>query len=144
MSVQNVPGAGTTPGTDETSGGGRRRARLILGAVVGAALMAGGVQAVQAASAATTESCQASFYDATGRITASGEPFNRNALTAAHKAPVPFGTRLRVSGNGHSVVVRINDRGPFVPGRCIDLTPAAFQRLAPLGAGVIHVRVTPA
>jgi rare lipoprotein A len=42
------------------------------------------------------------------------------------------------------VVVRINDRGPFVPGRCIDLTPAAFKRLAPLSAGVIHVQVSPA
>ena len=145
MSIQNVPGTRTTPRTGGIPGSTRRWSRHVLGALAGAALVAGGVHGAQAASArGTTESCQASFYDATGSVTASGERFNRNALTAAHKAPVPFGTRLRVSGNGHSVVVRINDRGPFVPGRCIDLTPAAFKRLAPLSAGVIHVQVSPA
>jgi rare lipoprotein A len=143
MSVQSVQGAGTTPRTRDTTGGRRRWSRRVLGALAGAALVAGGFHEAQAASArGTTESCQASFY--TGTVTASGERFDPNALTAAHKAPVPFGTRLRVSGNGHSVVVRVNDRGPFVPGRCIDLTPAAFKRLAPLSTGVLHVRVTPA
>jgi rare lipoprotein A len=65
-----------------------------------------------------------------GRRTASGETFNQNALTAAHKS-LPFGTRVRVVNQqtGGSVVVRINDRGPFVRGRVIDLTPAGARAL---------------
>lgn len=72
-----------------------------------------------------------------GRRTASGETFDMNALTAAHKT-LPFGTRVRVQNpaNGQSVVVRINDRGPFTPGRVIDLSRAAAERIGLLRVGV--------
>lgn len=70
----------------------------------------------------------ASIY--TDRRTASGERFSASALTAAHKT-LPLGSRARVThmGNGRSVIVRINDRGPYIKGRVIDLTPAAAARL---------------
>jgi rare lipoprotein A len=82
-------------------------------------------------------SCGVSFYS-DPQPTASGEPFNPNALTAAHKT-LPFNTRVRVTNpaNGKSVVVRINDRGPYVGSRCLDLSRAAFAAIAPLGQGVI-------
>jgi rare lipoprotein A len=77
-----------------------------------------------------------------GRPTASGEPFDKNALTAAHRT-LPFGTRLRVTypATGRSVVVRVNDRGPFVPGRDLDLSQAAAERLGLIRAGVARVLV---
>ena len=62
------------------------------------------------------------------KITASGERFNPNALTAAHKT-LPFGTRVRVTYKGRSVVVRINDRGPFIRGRHLDLSRAAARKI---------------
>jgi rare lipoprotein A len=78
-----------------------------------------------------------------GRRTASGERVNAGALTAAHKS-LPFGTMVRVTNkrNNQSVVVRINDRGPFVRGRVIDLTPAGaraigFSGLAPVSLAVL-------
>jgi rare lipoprotein A len=72
----------------------------------------------------------ASVYAYSGGRTASGERASPGALTAAHPT-LPFGTRVRVTNrnNGRSVVVRINDRGPFVRGRIIDLTPAAARAL---------------
>lgn len=87
----------------------------------------------------STGSCQASYYG-TGQTTANGEPFDPKAYTAANKT-LPFNTRVRVTNtaNGKSVTVRINDRGPFVAGRCLDLTPAAFQVIASLGSGVVSV-----
>lgn len=74
--------------------------------------------------------CEASFYN-TGAITANGEPFDTSKLTAAHKT-LPFNTMVRVTNkaNDKSVVVRINDRGPYIAGRCIDLTPPGMQRIA--------------
>ena len=77
-----------------------------------------------------------------GRKTASGARFNMNALTAAHRS-LPFGTRVRVTNvkNGRSVVVTINDRGPFTRGRIIDLSKAAAGRLGILKQGVAKVRV---
>ncbi|GAA3742981.1 hypothetical protein GCM10022225_28190 [Plantactinospora mayteni] len=87
-----------------------------------------------------TGSCGASYYDE-GQVTANGEAFDPNALTAAHKT-LPFDTRVRVTNpdNGRSVVVRINDRGPFIEGRCIDLSRAAFEAIAALSLGEIDVR----
>ena len=84
--------------------------------------------------------CGASFYG-TGTRTANGEAFDPSAYTAANKT-LPFNTRVRVTNqaNGKSVVVRVNDRGPFVSGRCFDLTTAAFQAISSLGAGVITVK----
>jgi rare lipoprotein A len=73
-----------------------------------------------------------------GQITASGERFNTYAMTAAHRS-LPFGTRVRVTHGGRSVVVRINDRGPFVAGRELDLSYAAFNALASPGRGHINM-----
>ncbi|WBC03157.1 septal ring lytic transglycosylase RlpA family protein [Micromonospora sp. WMMA1976] len=85
-------------------------------------------------------SCGASFY-AEGQMTANGESFNPNALTAAHKT-LPFNTKVRVTNpaNGKSVVVRINDRGPFIDGRCLDLSRAAFATIAATSLGHVNVR----
>lgn len=88
------------------------------------------------------QSGRASWYSMTSR-TASGERCNPNALTAAHRS-LPFGTRVKVENvrNGRSVVVRINDRGPYSGGRIIDVTRAAARRLGILGSGTGHVRLT--
>ena len=72
-----------------------------------------------------------------GGRTASGEPMNCSAMTAAHKT-LPFGTNVTVtSGSGKSVTVRINDRGPYVSGRIIDLTPAASRAINLNGLGTV-------
>ncbi len=78
-----------------------------------------------------------------GRRTASGEPFDQNALTAAHRT-YPFGTQLRVHNleNGKTVDVRINDRGPHISGRIIDLTHRAAQAIGVLQQGVVTVRLS--
>ncbi|MEV0004240.1 septal ring lytic transglycosylase RlpA family protein [Micromonospora sp. NPDC050980] len=85
-------------------------------------------------------SCGASFYDE-GQMTANGETFDPDALTAAHKT-LPFDTKVRVTNpaNGKSVVVRINDRGPYIDGRCLDLSRAAFAAIASTGLGEVSVR----
>lgn len=77
-----------------------------------------------------------------GNRSASGERYNQNALTAAHRS-LPFGTRVRVTNlnTGVSVVVRINDRGPFVRGRIIDLSAAAARMLGMMGSGVAPVSI---
>ena len=78
-----------------------------------------------------------------GRRTANGEVFNQHALTAAHPS-LSFGTRVRVTNlnNGRSVVVRINDRGPYSGGRVIDLSTAAARSLNMIRSGVARVKVT--
>ncbi len=88
----------------------------------------------------STGSCQAAYYGH-AQATASGETFDPTALTAAHKT-LPFNTMVRVTNvaNGTSVVVRINDRGPYVSGRCLDLSTAAFGSIAKLSAGVAQVK----
>ena len=77
-----------------------------------------------------------------GRTTANGETFNQDALTAAHKT-LPFGTQVRVTyeRTGESVVVRINDRGPYAHGRVIDLSRGAAEEIGLLDSGVGEVRV---
>jgi rare lipoprotein A len=92
-------------------------------------------------SVVSSETCQASFYTDEGSRTANGEIFHVNDFTAAHKT-LAFNTRVRVTNtkNGKSVVVRINDRGPFVAGRCLDLTPAAFNTISNQSAGVATVK----
>ncbi len=78
----------------------------------------------------------ASFYgNESGSKTASGARFNQNAMTAAHRS-LPFGTKLRVTHRGQSVVVTINDRGPFVHGRVLDLSTGAARAIGLTGAGV--------
>ncbi|GAB1538956.1 hypothetical protein NUACC21_16210 [Scytonema sp. NUACC21] len=81
-------------------------------------------------------------YDGSGNRTATGERYNPEGLTAAHRS-LPFGTRVRVTNtrNGRSVVVRINDRGPFIRGRIIDLSAGAARILGLMRTGVAPVRV---
>jgi rare lipoprotein A len=87
----------------------------------------------------------ASWYSLPANITANGERMNPNELTAAHRS-LPFGTRVLVENlsNGQSVVVRINDRGPFIGGRIIDLSKAAAASIGMVNAGTAKVRVTTA
>lgn len=81
----------------------------------------------------------ASFYgNESGSRTASGQRFNQNAMTAAHRS-LPFGTKLRVTHGGQSVIVTINDRGPFVRGRVLDLSTGAARAIGLTGAGVGRV-----
>ena len=81
----------------------------------------------------------ASYYgNESGSRTASGQRFNQNALTAAHRS-LPFGTKLRVTHGGQSVVVTINDRGPFIRGRVLDLSTGAARAIGLTGAGVGRV-----
>jgi len=81
----------------------------------------------------------ASFYgNESGSKTASGQRFNQNAMTAAHRT-LPFGTKLRVTHGSRSVVVTINDRGPFIRGRVLDLSTGAARAVGLTGAGVGRV-----
>ena len=86
----------------------------------------------------------ASFYGGKwhGRKTANGEIFDTYKLTAAHKT-LPFGTRVRVTNlsNGKSVIVRINNRGPYSKGRIIDLSQAAFSKIENMSKGVTKVKL---
>lgn len=92
-----------------------------------------------------TEGGKASYYadKFEGRRTANGEVFHQRKLTAAHKT-LPFGTKVKVKNltNGKTVKVRINDRGPFVAGRIIDLSRKAAKKIGLLGAGVANVKIS--
>ena len=91
-----------------------------------------------------TETGQASYYNQKyhGRKTASGERMDQNAKTAAHRT-LPFGSRVKVTHakTGKSVIVRINDRGPFIRGRVIDLSKSAFKAIGDLDAGLVPVKI---
>jgi rare lipoprotein A len=91
---------------------------------------------------AESKAVTASFYSTrfNGRRTASGQRFSSNALTAAHRS-LPFGTKVKVTNvnNNRSVVVRVNDRGPFVKGREISVTRLAARRLGFIRAGTTRV-----
>jgi rare lipoprotein A len=95
---------------------------------------------VAGASAAQAESGIASIYSYRGGRTASGESSAPGGLTAAHRT-LPFGTRVQVTNrrNGRSVMVRINDRGPFIRGRVIDVTPAAAHALGFSGIAPVTI-----
>ena len=82
----------------------------------------------------------ASFYSDTE--TASGEKFDKNELTAAHPS-LPFGTKLRVTdvSSGRFVTVRVNDRGPYVRGRVVDISPSAAEALGMVDKGIANVRL---
>ncbi|WP_235346973.1 septal ring lytic transglycosylase RlpA family protein [Brevibacterium sp. UCMA 11754] len=94
-------------------------------------------------SAGQSGTCPMSYYGGgdgfDGRKTASGEPFDTNKLTAAHKT-LPFGSQVKITNtaNGKSVTVRINDRGPYHGSRCIDLSKAAMEAVGGVGAGQIN------
>jgi len=88
---------------------------------------------------------QASYYGSqytTKRHTANGDVFNKNAYTAAHKT-LPFGTIVKVTNlrNNKTVTVKINDRGPFVKGRVIDLTPVAARDINMIKSGTVPVKL---
>lgn len=95
-------------------------------------------------SSSGAESGYASYYadKYEGRKTSNGEIFRQRKLTAAHKT-LPFGTKVKVTNlsNGQTVRVRINDRGPFIEGRIIDLSKAAAKKIDMISAGVIKVKI---
>jgi rare lipoprotein A len=99
---------------------------------------------VEAAVPAWTQSGRVSWYGPGfhGRQTASGEIFDSGALTMAHRS-LPLGSRVRVTNldNGRSVVLRVNDRGPYVRGRIVDLSRAAAKRLDFVDDGVVKARI---
>jgi len=92
---------------------------------------------------ASAQTGSASWYALDGRMTANGERMNSRRMTAAHRR-LPFGTRIRVTNlrNGKSVVVRVNDRGPFAKGRVLDVSKAAARRLGFLGRGHTRVKIS--
>src|SRR5437868_847203 len=96
---------------------------------------------ILSADIAQAQDGMASYYKS-GRKTANGEKFNPNGYTAAHRS-LKFGTKVRVTNlrNGRSVIVRINDRGPFVGGRIIDLAYGAAKAVGLHNSGVAKVRV---
>jgi rare lipoprotein A len=106
-----------------------RRARVALAAVSAATFVA------LSASVASAQCGSASWYALTSK-TASGERMNPAAMTAAHRS-LPFGSKIKVTNqrNGKSVIVRVNDRGPFIKGRVLDLSKAAAQKLGFINSG---------
>lgn len=112
------------------------RAKMIAAGLLGATLM------LPVSATMADQVGRASWY-ALGSKTASGERMNPNALTAAHRS-LPFGTKVLVENlsNGRSVVVRINDRGPFVGGRVIDLSKAAAAQIGMINTGTAKVRIS--
>lgn len=99
---------------------------------------------VEAERAGYTESGLASFYadKHVNKKTANGERYRHDLKTAAHKK-LAFGSKVKVTNvnNGKSVVVRINDRGPFIRGRIIDLSKSAFSSIGSTSAGIIKVKI---
>ena len=102
---------------------------------VAAAALAAGLILAAWAGEASAQCGRASWYALTSK-TASGERMNPSAMTAAHRS-LPFGTKVKVVNkkNGKSIVVRINDRGPFIKGRIIDLSKGAAQKLGFIRSG---------
>ncbi len=138
--------SGATPDTSVGSGAlgiapGDRRPPLVAPPVVDADTLAEGLPVD---TVGAYQIGYASHYgrETRGRRTASGERYNRDRLTAAHRV-LPLGTRIQVTnlGNGRRVEVWVNDRGPFVPNRIIDVSWAAAERLGMLGHGTTRVMI---
>ena len=123
---------------NETDGKGSTLAKKIRMAAVAAAVVVGSV--IAAGSAFAKDGCGRASWYALYSKTASGERMNPAQLTAAHRS-LRFGTKLRVtnSRNGKSVIVRINDRGPFIRGRVLDLSKAAANQIGMIRSG--HAKV---
>jgi rare lipoprotein A len=128
----------------QAHGGNMRLAHSI--AVIGLSVSAGLAQAQPAAAtqASTTGVCSYYARAHDGKTTAGGEKFDSNAMTAAHRR-FPMGTKLKVTNlaNGKSVVVKVNDRGPFVKGRTLSVTRRAAEELGFVKQGVAKVRFEP-
>ncbi len=128
-----------------SNGGSRAAAALMLAGIAAGTLTGCGGPRGAGSSCAGCETGTAAWYGSAhqGRRTASGERFDRGALTAAHPA-LPFGTRVRVVNlaNGRTVVVRITDRGPH-DGRVIDLSEAAAREIGMIASGTAPVRIEP-
>jgi rare lipoprotein A len=105
----------------------------------GRAILAACVLLVGATGSASAQCGRASWYSM-GKVTANGERMNAAGLTAAHRT-LPFGTKLKVTNkaNGKAVVVRVNDRGPFIKGRVLDLTRGAAKALGFVESGLTSV-----
>ncbi len=126
----------------------RRPTRRLLVLVFGMGVLAGcagGPAPFDGDVSSYVDEGQASYYSDIyqGKRTASGERYDRSAMTAAHPV-LPFGSRVAVTNldNGREVVVRINDRGPFIRGRIIDLSYRAAERLGMIRSGVVPVRIS--
>ena len=109
--------------------------------IVGVASTAAAI--FQPSKAEAASQCGGASWYSMGSRTASGERMSSGVMAAAHRS-LPFGTHVKVQnlGNGRAVVVRINDRGPFVRGRVIDLTKAAASSLGFIGSGTARVKLT--
>ena len=154
----DIPGTACRPSRDEVvhhDGECRRIGRLVTGSIIAGLVAVGAAvcilisgaelsHAEEPARAALTLSGIASWYGPGlhGRKTANGERYNMYALTAAHRS-LPFGTKVQVTNrkNGKSVVVRINDRGPYVGTRVIDLSRGAAQAVSMSDVGIAPVRL---
>lgn len=150
--VRHVDGEPSSP-SRALGSASARSARAGVGACLGVLLLLGvegcstatSTRARTPLAAGLTQTGRASWYGQPhhGRLTASGERFDMHALTAAHPT-LPFGTRLRVVNlsNDREIEVRVNDRGPWIRGRILDLSYAAARALHAVEAGVIPVRLT--
>ncbi len=127
----------------------RTRPRIGVALALGAAMLLAGCagtspSASRGGTSAFVATGKAAYYSDSyqGRQTANGERYDRGALTAAHRS-LPFGTRVHVTNldNGREVTVRVNDRGPFTPGRVIDLSYRAAQQLGMVRSGIAPVRL---
>lgn len=109
-------------------------------AVLGTAMLVLNVAGAGAASRSAYHG-KASYYKM-GKVTANGEAYRPHGLTAAHRS-LRFGTKVRVTNlnNGRKVIVRINDRGPFIAGRIIDLSLGAAKRIGMISSGVARVKM---
>ncbi len=118
--------------------------KTLISSTLLAGLLLTGTESQAAAPKRDSHAGMASYYHDRfhGRKTASGARYNKNSLSAAHKT-LPLGTRVRVtdSRSGRSVVVRINDRGPYAKGRVIDLSRAAANEIGLVAKGVAPVRL---
>jgi rare lipoprotein A len=125
---------------------GRLAAAALIAILAGCSMASPAPEAVRAPVPGTDLHGVASWYGLPyhGRKTANGETYNMHDLTAAHRT-LPFGSRVRVerTDNGRFVDVRINDRGPFVRGRVIDLSKRSAGEIDMLGKGVTRVRLIP-
>jgi rare lipoprotein A len=123
---------------NETDGKGSPLAKTIRMAAIAASVVVGSV--ISTGTASAKNGCGGASWYALSSKTASGERMNASKLTAAHRS-LRFGTKLRVTNSrtGKSVIVRINDRGPFIRGRVLDLSKAAASQIGMIRSG--HAKV---